>query len=188
MSGHFTDILTRSGRYFDFANLEGNVIDIEDIAQGLSNVCRFAGQCPRFYSVAQHSVLVHRLLRDTLGVDDPIVRMQGLLHDGTEAFLGDMVSPLKRMMPGYLEMERQLHFLIMREWGLPQELHALVKKADLMALAIEKRELWGNTDEWAVLQGVDEVPWTLLPYSPRLARAAFMNDYHILNDDLKTVL
>lgn len=188
MSGHYTDIATFSRRYFDFANLEGNVIDIEDIAQGLSNVCRFGGQCPRFYSVAQHSVLVFRLMRDVLGVTDSAVLMQGLLHDATEAFLGDMVSPLKRMMPDYQTMERQLHFLIMREWDLPQELHQAVKKADLMALAIEKRELWGNTDEWVVLRGVEETPWTLLPYGAPLARAAFMGEYGYLKSKLKTAL
>lgn len=188
MSGHRTDILTYSGKYFDYENLGANVFDIEDIAQGLSNACRFAGQCPRFYSVAQHSVLVYRLLRDVLRVTDPIILMQGLLHDGTEAFLGDMTTPLKRMMPAYGELEHRLQRIIMAMFSLPPELHPLVKKADLMALAIEKREIWHNKDAWVVLEGVDEVPWTLIPENPRLARASFTHAYGMANHALKSVL
>jgi len=180
MSGHRTDILTYSGKYFDFENLEANVIDIEDIAQGLSNVCRFAGQCPRFYSVAQHSVLVFQLLRDVLRVTDPVVLMQGLLHDGTEAFLGDMVTPLKRIMPQYREMEQRLNELVMKRFNLPSELDDRVKQADLMALGIEKRELWHNTDTWVVLIGVREVPWTLRPSAPHHARAVFLSTYNMV--------
>jgi hypothetical protein len=185
MSVPRTDILTYSGNYFSFEDLDSNVIYIEDIAQGLSNVCRFAGQSPRFYSVAQHSSLVYRLLRDVLKVTDQTVLMQGLLHDGTEAYLGDMTTPLKRIMPQYLEIERRLHGRIMRQFGLPEILDDRVKMADLMALAIEKRELLHNTDTWVVLIGVREVPWTLLPYNPRLARASFISEFRALSHALK---
>ena len=185
---HATDILVHSGRYFDFENLAGNVIDIEDIAQGLSNTCRFGGQVPEFYSVAQHSVLVFQLLRDVLGVSDPAVLMQGLLHDGTEAYLGDVVSPFKRMLPEYKRMEQRLNLYVMARFDLPAELNDLVKMADLMALSIEKRELWGNSDDWLVLQGVPETPWTLLPQSPRVARAAFMRAFQYMERERKLAL
>jgi len=185
---HATDILVHSGRYFDFENLAGNVIDIEDIAQGLSNVCRFGGQVPEFYSVAQHSVLVFQLLRDVLGVSDPATLMQGLLHDATEAYLGDVVSPLKRLLGGYQAIETRLNVFVMRHFNLPLELPPAVKRADLMALAIEKRELWGNRDEWAVLQGVPETPWELTPYSPRVARSAFMRTFQYMERERKLAL
>jgi len=185
---HATDILVHSGRYFDFENLTDNVIDIEDIAQGLSNTCRFGGQCPEFYSVAQHSVLVFQLLRDVLGVGDPADLTQGLLHDGTEAYLGDVVSPLKRLLPGYRRAEHTLQRYIMTHFCLPIELDDRVKQADLMALAIEKRELWGNRDEWAVLQGVPETPWSLMPQSPRVARGAFMRAFQYMERERKLAL
>jgi len=174
---HATDILTHSRRYFDFADLESNTIDIQDIAQGLSNVCRFGGQCPVFYSVAQHSVLVYRILRDVLNVDDPVILKQGLLHDATEAFLGDMVSPLKRRIPQYKAIEARLNDTIMYAFSLPWQLSARVKEADLMALSIEQRELWGNADDWAVLEGVARAEWTLIPTTPFVARAQFMQTY-----------
>jgi hypothetical protein len=186
MSGHRTDIATFTGGYFDFVDLESNVFSIEDIAQGLSNVCRFGGQCPRFYSVAQHSALVYRLLRDVLDVDSPTIFMQGLLHDGTEAFLGDMVTPLKRMLPAYGDLERRLQHIIMAKFGLPPDLHPLVRKADLMALSIEKRELLRNRDDWVVLEGVETVEWSLIPAPPTVARAMFIAEYNLIGLTTKT--
>jgi 5'-deoxynucleotidase YfbR-like HD superfamily hydrolase len=106
------------------------------------------------------------------------------MHDATEAFLGDMVSPLKRMIPEYKEIESELHEIIMRRFGLPFMLNERVKEADLMALAIEQRELWGNYDNWAVLEGVARAEWTLFPDTPTVAKAQFMRTY----SELKSIL
>jgi hypothetical protein len=184
---HLTDILTFSGGYFNFADLRANKIEIEDVAHALSNVCRFAGHCPRFYSVAQHSVLVYRITRDVLGVDDPVVLMQALLHDAPEAYMGDVTTPLKRFLLGYREMEDELQQHIMQWFSLPVDLDPLVKKADLMALAIEKREIWSNDDTWVVLKGVEEVQWSLICETPRLSEATFLNAYRALDRALKSI-
>lgn len=176
-----TDILTFSGHYFSFEDLESNVIALDDIVHGLSNVCRFAGQCPKFYSVAEHSVECANIVRNLLGAKDPKVWLQALLHDATEAYMGDMASPLKRIMPEYRDLEGRLHRSLMRYFGLPCTLDPAVKQADLLMLAIEKRELWGNTDEWAPLLGVaPPAEYELERNTPRGAELRFHTAYRYI--------
>ncbi len=85
--------------------LEIPIIDvrIEDIAHALSLQCRYNGHCKEFYSIAQHSILV-------AGHIDCCSRTQlfGLLHDAAEAYLGDMIRPLKKEFPQYEFCEKSL--------------------------------------------------------------------------------
>src|SRR5437870_2821161 len=148
-----TNILTVSGNYFDYVDVESNVVSVQDIAHGLSNECRFGSQCPRFYSVAQHSVMVAWIV-EALG-GDIIEQRQAIMHDASEAFMKDMPTPLKKLLPGYYEVEARVQKDLMRRLGLSHELSALIKQADLLALGIEKRDLYSNCDAWRVLQGID---------------------------------
>lgn len=174
-----SDILTYSGNYFSFTDIQSNVIKIEDIAHGLSNTCRFAGQCPQFYSVAQHSVLVATLMRDRLDCG-PLEQMYGLMHDASEAFMGDMTSPLKRLIPEYVRIEAEVQDFILRSVGLVERPSRFVKIADLMALAIEKIELVGCTDEWSALSGVEYKPFDLHPAGPGAAKGLFLKHFDYL--------
>lgn len=137
-------IKTFSGITFSFLDPKPNMVQIDDIAQGLSNVCRFAGQSSEFYSVAQHSVLVSRL------VPKPLARW-GLLHDAAEAYIGDMARPLKRCLPEYKKIElgimRVIVYRFDLEWPEPPD----VKSADIYALALEgARFMAGREDEYGI--------------------------------------
>lgn len=81
-------IMTHTGKKFRPFSPRIEDIDIEDIAHALSNLCRFNGHTSKFYSVAEHSILVSELCPDEL-------KLKGLLHDAAEAYLGDVPSPLK---------------------------------------------------------------------------------------------
>jgi hypothetical protein len=146
------DIITFNGRYFDFTNISQNKIEIVDIAKGLSNVCRFAGQCDRFYSVAEHSVLVSRIV-ERAGCSWRVV-FAALMHDVSEALLGDMTSPLKSLLPEYKVIESEVQtYLIDRLAPLAITDHPFIRVADLIALAVEQRDVMHNTDVWGALTG-----------------------------------
>lgn len=84
-------ILLHSGKMLDLSNPAYEDVDIDDIAHGLSNICRFNGSCPRFYSVAEHSILVSMM------VPKPMAAV-ALLHDAHEAYIGDIVTPVKEII------------------------------------------------------------------------------------------
>ena len=159
-------ILTHGGRHVQFEAFDPACIDIEDIAHALSMVCRFAGHCPRHYSVAQHSMLVADLVSEEY-------KLAALLHDASEAYLGDVTSPLKRneQMRGYRELEKSIQSSIDTHYGIDSHT-AAVKEADLRALYIEGRSFW-STEEmagWGFDQAI--IDWaktsrqTVWPHAP----------------------
>ena len=87
-------IRTYKGHIFDITNPDTWVFDLEDIAQALSNLCRFNGHI-EFYSVAEHSVRVQKELY--LNGYSVLCQMIGLLHDAVEAYIGDIPRPQKKI-------------------------------------------------------------------------------------------
>lgn len=168
------DILTRGGTYFDFVTPRKSVITIEDIAHGLSNVCRFAGHTKFFYSVAQHSYHVSFLVPEEHA-------FEGLMHDAHEAYVGDMPTPLKRLLPEYAELEHRCEDAVLAAFGLERPLNRSVKRADLIMLATEQRDLLpSHDDEWALLKGIEPCKDVIQPWPPEAARMLFLQRFHEL--------
>ncbi|MHC4093108.1 MAG: phosphohydrolase, partial [Planctomycetota bacterium] len=129
---------TIGGRQFFPGQPDPGAIDIMDIAWSLSMLCRFNGHCSHFYSVAQHSVLVSQLC-------PPGLELAGLLHDAAEAYIGDLVAPIKREIPVFRELEERLLIAIGQRFNIDPALLSSdqVKYADRILLATEKRDLLG---------------------------------------------
>lgn len=93
-------------------------VSLTDIAHGLSNICRCSGQTRRFYSVGRHSLYVARDLRERDAT--PQVQLYGLLHDAPEAYVSDVVAPVKRHLDGYRTVEERIRGAVWTAFGLPE--------------------------------------------------------------------
>ena len=183
-----------SGRRLDILTPSPMDIEISDIAHGLARVARWNGQTTgRYgYSVAQHSVVVERLVQTNAPDLDQKWRLACLLHDGPEYVIGDMITPFKAALgPAYKEIERTLEAAIHVRFGLPAELpayvKAIIKRADRMAAWLEATRLAGfSVDEAKKLfpqpRGLP-ASFTLTPQAPEEAAQNFLRRFHILSGD-----
>lgn len=145
-------ILTYTGRKFWPLEPKAEDVCIEDIAHALSNICRYGGHSKSFYSVAQHSWLVSYLVHESNA-------LWGLMHDAAEAYIGDMVAPIKQHVSfcvdvmslddGYsMEyLEEQIQKVIAKALGLPWPAPNY-KAADHAALMIERNQLLPDHPDW----------------------------------------
>ena len=131
MSSVFT---TFSGLKLDYASPEGFNFLIEDIAHGLSQTCRYGGQCQVPYNVAQHSVMVSKMVPHHLAIS-------ALLHDASEAYMCDIPKPLKVLLPGYSKIEERVEIALFKQYGLLWPMDPLIKAGDILACAIEQESI-----------------------------------------------
>jgi uncharacterized protein len=129
-------IYTLSGKIFDYRYTEIESIDINDVAHSLAMKCRFNGQIKRFYSVAEHCIIMSRVCSEENA-------LWALLHDATEAYVADLPSPLKRLLPDYIEIEDNIMRVICDKYDLPYEMPDEVKKLDYLMLIREAYEFHG---------------------------------------------
>jgi len=151
---------------------------VVDIAQALSMTCRYNGHVTAFYSVAEHSVILSNFV-------SPENALAALLHDAAEAYVGDMVRPLKQDMPQFKEAEDKILGMIFAKYGLdtervddkivpfiPDEVH----DADNRILLDEKNQLLARGSyQWhQELNGTKRLGVDVHCWSPRVAKEEFM--------------
>lgn len=138
------DIETQSGRYVNVLRPSPETITADDLAHALSMQCRFNGHIRVFYSVAEHCVRV-------AGHLPPNLRIHGILHDAAEAYLGDIVTPVKRLLFGYKRLEERMLRAIYARFEVAYPTRGelrLIKRADLLALREEAGELLPSRGQW----------------------------------------
>lgn len=131
---------TFEGKQLRVPEFNADAISLRETATVLSRICRFGGRTRVFYSVAEHSIRVAECVAMLGGT--PLEQFYALNHEGDEALLGfDPPSPLLKLLPDLRDLKRKAHVAYMKRYGLPVEIPAIVKRADLILLATEKRDL-----------------------------------------------
>ena len=148
---------TFTGRVVNPLTLGATDIDTHDIAHSLSRICRFGGHSFGHISVARHSLWVTQEVKRRGGT--VVEQLAALLHDAAEAYVGDMVRPLKHMpgMEAYLQAEANVELAIARRYNIPHPLPALIKEAD--AAVLLTRELTDAFYFYDSPAAVDEADW-----------------------------
>lgn len=171
---------TSTGRKFFPLDPRAEDIDIRDIARGLSMTCRYAGQVKRFYSVAEHVYHV------SCHVPRQFAR-EGLLHDSSEAYIGDMIRPLKHQpeMQEFRSAEAKIEHAVAARFGLDvgETAHAAVKAVDNAILVDEIKALSACPEYYLVSPGLGDVEplgIELSCWSPTQAEKMFLYHYEEL--------
>jgi 5'-deoxynucleotidase YfbR-like HD superfamily hydrolase len=167
-------IQTHTGRRFNATKPIPESIDIEDIAHALSMQCRFSGHTNVFYSVAQHSVLVSYIC-------DSLDKLNGLLHDASEAYLVDIPKPIKRSgkFDNYLEFERVMEKAIAKRFNIVESMPSSVKRADNILLATEARDLMSPLHPtWEHIE--EPLPFKIIPLSHEESKSLFLKRFREL--------
>lgn len=167
---------TRSGARFFPWSPRAEDVRIEDIAFALAGIYRWGGHTRM--TVAQHCHQVSLLVPRELA-------LQALMHDASEAYLGDVLRPIKRLQPDYREREDAVMGVLGEVFGFGWPMHDEVREADDLAMAIEARELMGldPVADCGLSVAVDEESWRYRAeplWLPREAERMFLARFNVL--------
>jgi hypothetical protein len=205
-------MLTYTGRKFNPFHhpekLDPQLILVDDLAHSLSNVCRFGGHCRKFYSVAQHSILVARRVGELCPADMPAhvkaeAQLMALLHDATEAYLPDLVGPFKSRYQVMVEkadgpvlmdfdlLEKMLRDAIHVRFGLTYNHLAedffahVLDQADKELLVTEARDLMSHlAGEWNI--PLKPLNFTITPWDSDESEIGFLKAFEQFNREMMT--
>jgi hypothetical protein len=155
------------GRYWPL-DPQPDDMNIADISAALGNLCRFGGHTKRFYSVAEHCILISQAVPKEFA-------LWGLLHDASEAYLGDMVKPLKDGSPEYKALEDKTMRAVVTKFNLsPNTMPEEIKKADMAILKNEQMAMMHPCpyDWWCI--GEEPLKVVIHGWSPSTAALKFL--------------
>lgn len=161
---------TFTGKRFYPLNPIIDDINIEDIAHALSLLCRFGGHVDRFYSVAEHCVL----LAEWVNKENALA---ALLHDATEAYVVDMPRPIKYLLSEYREIELRAWYAITNKFNVELTLPDQVKEGDNRILLNECNTLMSKRERWSIDDLATPLPIKIQGWSPLRAEKEYLNKF-----------
>jgi uncharacterized protein len=161
-------VVTLSGHRFDILNPSPDEVVLTDIACSLARQARFNGHTRFFYSVGQHSCLGAQVspTKD--------IGLQMLFHDATEAYIGDLVSPVKALLPDFEVIESRIHWAICEKFGLEFPMSKVIKEIDRRLLATEVRDLITHDLESWNIKADEPYDFPVIPWPPEVTEARFL--------------
>jgi len=163
---------TYTGIAFDLLEPHPSMVCLEDVMHSLAKMDRYNGHAVISYPVAQHSILVAKLVQAWGGTEAEI--FDALTHDAIETYIGDMISPMKRAMRAALAEKLRLHPAVYPD-TLPQESAFLVLAKELEPFAVVEYRV-----EIVVREALD-----MLPEQPDIVTKA---DLTILANERETIM
>ena len=170
-------VITHSGQTLDLLQPNQADINIEDIAHGISRQYRYGGAL-RDYTVAQHCVSVAKCIQDNWpgeehqGLEDAL--RLALIHDAAEAYIRDMPTPAKRLLPDYFDLEARLMEVIIKKFNINLDWQEMVKEADSSACGAESR-LFIRHLQVADIDGL--FPPVTIPVDPEMIKDCWSPDH-----------
>ncbi len=128
-------MVTHSGLPFYPLAPTRDEIRLADIAAHLAKQCRFVGATRVFYSVAEHCV------RMSWHFAPGQLAREALLHDAAEAYIGDLIRPVKADCPDWRAIDARVDAACRSRFGLPEKMSAEIRLADMRMAMTERREL-----------------------------------------------
>ena len=136
-------MMFRYGGPLQLFELTPEQVDVRDIVHGLSRINRFNGQSAEPIPVLWHSLMVMQLC----AAENRVTRLEALLHDAGETYVGDWIRPLRSVMGNRLTRLREtIQETVFEAVGLPGRsavLSAPVRRADDLMLRCEMASPWG---------------------------------------------
>jgi len=153
-------LFTRSGKKVDILNPKPDMIEFEDIVFGLSRHARYSGQTRVPYSVAEHSMY-------TAMLSPKDYKKEALFHDSAEAYIGDIPSPVKDLIPEYEAIEEGIRKAIFEKFGLDHSKYEAVLEYDMKLRKKEIVTLFEEPDHDNISEEVDMIIYCMPPVQAR---------------------
>ena len=175
---------TFSGRMFDVFDPVAEQIDIFDIAHHLSLMTRFNGACKWHYSIAQHSIMCADRAKDYHypRPSEHKLALALLMHDAAEAYVGDIVRPIKRTLTDFSVVENGVMDAINERFDLPRIAESpgykkAVHEVDTRMLVTEKLQLMSPKVRWAIEDIFEPYDLELDQWQPHAAEILFLSNF-----------
>jgi hypothetical protein len=155
-------MMTFTEKWVNVFNPDPDTLDIVDIAHHLSYQCRFGGAVKKYYSVAEHCCR---------GVEmaEPEHKFDFLMHDSSEAYMQDIIRPVKLKLANYKEIEDNMMIVLSKKFGFKYPLHPRIKEIDEFMLQVE----------WACIMKM-EPKHDFTPWHPNVAKRKFLELFNEL--------